>query len=421
MIFFLSHYNLSYSKKSAGRGFVPISAKERIIQVTKGDVRRRIAFLSLGIIGIILLFRNKGRSLRINGFLGWIIIFYLIWAFCSIIWANDIILTLRRLFVLIMLCLGALGLVKKLSIHDIILMIFSISSLYLLLGIITEIIFGTFQLSLSPEYRFAGIFHPIYQAINCALLLLSAVFLMKSPGHKRSLFLAIAVVALIFLILTKSRAALTSVMLALFIYWFMNSSFLRKFNFFLGMIFIFCLLLLLIGSSLFPMFLNSVELGRRNPAISDATGIKGRISLWEDCFIYVARRPILGYGYNGFWIPRHIYDISIAHGWVPGGSHCAYIDILLDLGIVGMLVFILIFIIGIRQSFVFNKSSSNDGYQFFIVLLIFSILSGLFYSVISRHMFLTFLNMVILGHLGFQRSHAFSKNKKPVMTKHNDY
>lgn len=86
----------------------------------KGRLTRRIAFFSLGIFGAVSLMRQGISRLKINGLLGWLILFYIFWSFLSIAWADDIALTFRRLVLFAMLCLGVLAVSKSFSLRDII-------------------------------------------------------------------------------------------------------------------------------------------------------------------------------------------------------------------------------------------------------------------------------------------------------------
>ena len=404
VIFFVAQSDIYYSKKSAGIGVVPISVEDRTRKTAEGDLSRRIAFLSLGIFGVIGLMRNARNTLRITGALSWLIMFYLVWALYSIAWADDVALTFRRLVLLAILCVGALYLAKRLSVRDIILMTFSITAAYFFISITAEIVLGTIQVSFAPEYRFAGVFHPIYQGINCSLLLLASVALMKGTKRRRGFFLAIAVVAFIFLLLTKSRIPFASAMLALLFYWSSVLSRLRKFTLVLRVSMTFCLLILLVGDALFPSLQQVVLLGREDQSTYTLTG---RIPLWKECLSYIAKRPFIGYGYGGFWTPKHIYEISVSHGWVPGSAHCAYIDLILALGLVGMVSYVLILVFGMRRSFVYHRTFPNSGYAFFGSLLGFCALLSLLSSDIVDPMLWTFLTMVVLAHLGFQHPYNY--------------
>ena len=75
----------------------------------------------------------------------------------------------------------------------------------------------------------------------------------------------------------------------------------------------------------------------------DAT-FSGRTVIWEFVQQEIARRPLLGWGYESFWLVPGS-PASEAGGWVAGmpNGHNGYYDITLDLGHVG-LGFLLVFI-----------------------------------------------------------------------------
>lgn len=67
----------------------------------------------------------------------------------------------------------------------------------------------------------------------------------------------------------------------------------------------------------------------------------GRGDIWHFVYGQIMDRPLLGYGYLGFWLPRE--DTIIANlGWDPGHSHNGFLDIILVFGIVGLLVFLVL-------------------------------------------------------------------------------
>ncbi len=79
----------------------------------------------------------------------------------------------------------------------------------------------------------------------------------------------------------------------------------------------------------------------------DAT-LTGRIDLWNDILALAANRPVLGVGFGAFWIGdagNEVYPLvtwSEKISWRPGQGHNGYLDVYVELGLIGML-----FIIGI--------------------------------------------------------------------------
>ena len=371
----------------------------------EGSLKRKISFLSLGLFGIVSLMCQGRNQLKINGLLGWLILFYLFGALISIVWAEDIALTLRRLVVLAMFCLGALAISQSFSLRDIIFFLLLCTGFYLLIGIVVEIAYGTFS-PFTAGYRFAGTLHPNLQGVNCTLLLISGITLAQSEKRGRNFFLACALIGLFFLVITKSRTSLVSAILALFVYLSLVSSIKQKLALILVVSLTFCLLLLLVGDAFFPAMRQGFLLGREDPSVGALTS---RIALWKECLEYISKRPFIGYGYNSFWTPRNIREISDVLGWGVGVGHSAYLELILNVGCIGMVTFFLIFSLGIKKSVKYLKVSKNILYAFICALLVFCLLEGILESMMIYPSFLTFLSMVALSHLGFQHPHRYKE------------
>jgi exopolysaccharide production protein ExoQ len=73
--------------------------------------------------------------------------------------------------------------------------------------------------------------------------------------------------------------------------------------------------------------------------------LTGRTVLWHVLLGMIRERPVLGYGYNAFWSQEYAAGISVG-GWMPTQAHNGYIDLSLDLGLVGVATFILAIIRG---------------------------------------------------------------------------
>src|SRR3546814_10899570 len=61
---------------------------------------------------------------------------------------------------------------------------------------------------------------------------------------------------------------------------------------------------------------NAISLGREDPGSGDPTSLTGRVPLWSVLIEhYVSDRPLLGHGFQGFWTPRHIVEVSAYQDW----------------------------------------------------------------------------------------------------------
>lgn len=72
--------------------------------------------------------------------------------------------------------------------------------------------------------------------------------------------------------------------------------------------------------------------------------LTGRTNVWAELLPVVERQPILGYGFGGFWTPktRDFYEI--------GDAHSGYLDVLLEIGFVGMLLLAMFLLSSCRKA-----------------------------------------------------------------------
>jgi O-antigen ligase len=74
----------------------------------------------------------------------------------------------------------------------------------------------------------------------------------------------------------------------------------------------------------------------RDPTLS------GRTDLWELAIELISERPGLGYGYQGFWQKGGGAEIIWkAEGYKPPHAHNGFVNITLDLGLIGLFLFLL--------------------------------------------------------------------------------
>lgn len=78
-------------------------------------------------------------------------------------------------------------------------------------------------------------------------------------------------------------------------------------------------------------------LGVNSEAIASALGrssdLTGRTEIWSGVVSFIPERPILGYGYSGFWVGAASASVNQAMY-----SHNGYLEIVLSLGVVGLVL-----------------------------------------------------------------------------------
>jgi exopolysaccharide production protein ExoQ len=69
--------------------------------------------------------------------------------------------------------------------------------------------------------------------------------------------------------------------------------------------------------------------------------LTGRTMIWDESWKFIKERPILGYGYGAFWNeasgPMAILQQAI--GWPAPNAHNGYVDLWLQLGLLGICLF----------------------------------------------------------------------------------
>ena len=70
--------------------------------------------------------------------------------------------------------------------------------------------------------------------------------------------------------------------------------------------------------------------------------ISGRTPLWNTLWIFIQKRPILGYGYGSFYsgAAREANLLWQIHNWKPVHSHNGYIQLIINSGFIGLLIFV---------------------------------------------------------------------------------
>src|SRR5262249_50918091 len=156
-----------------------------------------------------------------------------------------------------------------------------------------ELALGTFQ-PWNPTHRLAGTIHPNFQGLNCALLVMSAVYLASQTPRYRAGLWALAAMGLLGLWLTKSRTPLIALIASEALFWFIAASWRQRLAATWCGLFVTCTALLIAGDAILDRVAQTALLGRND---ADEVGaLTGRVPLWEELSDSIAQRPWLGYG-----------------------------------------------------------------------------------------------------------------------------
>ncbi|OGB61286.1 MAG: hypothetical protein A2Y94_09995 [Caldithrix sp. RBG_13_44_9] len=371
---------------------------EEMIQ--EGNPLRRISLAVLVLLAMSLLIFPKKQRWQPDLILSGLIIFLIVWSIASTLWSEDQMLTLRRLSVFAAFWLTTTALALRFPILQLPYFALFSATIFLVIGLATEIATGTFTPFLK-EYRFMGTIHPNVQGENCALLFLSTLILSVNRTTRRKYFIILCLIALVFLIFSKSRTSFVSALLAVLIFFIIAKPWDFKKIIILcglsGLVLVLGFIILNLTNEGITTVYSGVNLGRD---IYDLDTLNGRLRIWNLCLTYVSQQPLLGYGYDSFWTVNNIVQLSSVVGWGLKSAHCAYIELLLSVGIIGAVIFLSMIGYGVYQSFKrWRAVPDNAGYGFIFLILIFYLLQGLLESRLGQMGYGVFLILWGLSHL----------------------
>jgi exopolysaccharide production protein ExoQ len=93
----------------------------------------------------------------------------------------------------------------------------------------------------------------------------------------------------------------------------------------------------------------------------DAT-LTGRLDIWPAVLDKIWQQPWLGYGFSGFWgsdwssESAYVWNLT---GWTPPNAHNGLLDLWLDLGLLGLSVFLIGFFINLVKGLIWVRLSKS--------------------------------------------------------------
>jgi O-antigen ligase len=190
------------------------------------------------------------------------------------------------------------------------------------------------------------------------------------------------------LLLTRSRTATGAFLAALFVFYYLGTS--GKARVFATgcMAMIAAMMAIVIaesGRGHQNLFVNILTMGR-DQGSDDITSLTGRIPIWDEVIYDIANRPLGGYGYGSFWTPQRVLSYSYIHEWEFTHAHSAYFETLLNVGVVGLGLGLLLVMTALWSAVQHYKFTDDCTYRFVAALITLALIHGLADS-----------NFVILG------------------------
>jgi exopolysaccharide production protein ExoQ len=276
-----------------------------------------------------------------------IVVFFLV----TMVWSVDPEATLRRSVLYLFFVLGVIGMATNLRAEEYIRLL----NLMCLLSVAASIVLlvvspnSAFMPMYSPDasIAFRGIFphkNMAGQAMVCGVL--CSLHEMRAD-QKGRLFGAFTL--LVYLAMATISRSGTSMLTILALCFFSGIIFLLRRR---GIFRAIGILLLIISVPVVAIV--AVNLDSFFEMIGKDPTLTGRTDIWNDVVVEIYQRPILGWGFQAFWSPANpaAVDIQWAVGWTVPEAHNGLLELLLEIGLAGTLMFVFLLarnvVLGVR-------------------------------------------------------------------------
>lgn len=310
-------------------------------QAYAGSISRQISMPILFCIGLYMLWRLPRRG-EFRGRLMALTLLYLGWALVSVTWSVDASITGKRLVVFAIDAFTAFAIASTLSMMEMALLGFFATAGVALIALYVETVKLAELAPFDPDYRFMGVTTANYMAMSLVVCVFCALTLLEYRRRWALWLVPSTLLALVLLILTRSRVSTIIVifMLAIMLNKLARDYFTPHVR---AMVVIAALAVILpagiyvVGKSGTGAAQMAFMMGRNDT--QNTSNLSNRAPLWSELMGSVERNPLLGVGYDGFWTPARVESISADQGWAVPHAHNTYLDQALSLGVIGALLY----------------------------------------------------------------------------------
>jgi len=352
-------------------------------------------------VGVVVLWWRRGSENRSLLFERRAIIGLVALALASAAWSEAPATTMRRGFALVGTSVMALYFASRFRLRE---------QLGILAGALGacvgfSFLFGFLHLGRSVD-DVAGAWYGIYtqrNALGTVMVFGVLVFLLWGRVAEERRWLAWSLVALAFILILLSGSVTSLVAFGVVLLSFPMVSVIRRFERTGRFLILAGVILIAAG------WWAGTSLDKVTEAMGRDSSLTGRTELWGASLLFALDRPLLGYGYNAFWLglegpSAEVWQIV---GWAAPNAHNGLLEIWLDLGIAGVAIAAIGFASYLREAFRLVHETLRWEYAwpllFFVTLLTLNLTETAFFQGNSIYWFLYVVAALDLSLMQRQR------------------
>ena len=322
--------------------------------ISQGDTSVIVVFAALFGIALTRLVGQWGHVLRAMRREPYLVAFAM-FLVASTVWSTDPGLTFRRSIALLLTTFFGYYLVVRFTLRDII----RFSAIALMAGTAINLVwvvalrkYGvtnvTTEISTSGDW--SGVFPQKNELGTTAVFtLMTLLFAARTFPRYRVTYYVFAALNVVLVIGAHSKTSLVS--MALLIVLMALFTGLRGHRTLYGGVAVG-----LVGTSLFAAAFVTTNLGPITKSLGRDATLTGRTQLWTDVLHEIARKPVLGFGWSGFWTGGSTGPASYVlqrNLWHPPDAHNALLELLVNVGLIGAGLYLFAFLRGLFRSISF--------------------------------------------------------------------
>jgi O-antigen ligase len=290
---------------------------------------------------------------------------------CSALWSQDPVRSSYNGVFYLVGTLFAFYLVLRFKPEEIMTIVQMLGAVVCGLGLFLIILLPKFGLARDPRYSDAwqGIFIDRTSAAKCLVFLLSPALVFR---YRRSGYLRMAYIVLLVTFIVMAHAITAAIAVCIYCLFmamlFCSRRLERKTAYVLGIFAVVGCIVLVIAA--LPYAADVLRLFGRDLTLT------GRTELWVAVTRSILKRPVLGYGFYAFWLGlkgESAHAIIAAH-WMYGYAHNGILDLLLQLGLVGLALFVVTLSQAIRDLWTCIGHECSIGVDWYIGLIVLTVL-----------------------------------------------
>jgi exopolysaccharide production protein ExoQ len=209
-------------------------------------------------------------------------------------------------------------------------------------------------------------------AVNCTLFLTLGLHMEARGVVERCMKMSVIVLSTFFTFMSASRTGWLLAVLAIIVTYGLR--FVARFRSLERILFLMVLTIptVVLGFLIFNNFTQILAAMDKDATMTQRTVI------WAQVIPSIAKHPFIGYGYSGFWqgLNGESMQAILTTGWMEGQAQNGYLDVLLQLGLAGLIPVIVLFLRAGAQGFAALEQKRMDSTTLWAIALMPVILVG---------------------------------------------